>query len=345
MGESSFKLNQDGHGAQFVNDLSTICLEEKDGKTFGVVSNAIYTGDFKHHQGNFNLTEKHLDDFVTNFENKKIGIEPAINYNHDMFEKAAGWPTKLTKKTTQVSLSDGTEQKQVTGLDMQVEWTPAAAKAIRDGEYKYFSIEFSFDFVNSETQEKVKNVVTGGALTNKPFLKGTGVKTLQEKNKEGELMSTKKELMLSLKEDHEVDVEKLLHESKSLEASKKEVKQLSEELESLKAEKLEAEQKAEAEKKEHLLSELVKEGKIYKSELETFQKFFSLLPFEEVKEEAAKLQVKVKFEAAGSSENHAYEGDLSEDEKLHQLAEKISKKQEISFGDAYKIAVRNGGNE
>jgi phage I-like protein len=62
-----------------------------------------------------------------------------------------------------------------------VDWTPSAAKAIREGEYKYVSPEFvalKRDDAGVITQQP-KLIAAG--LTNRPFLKTLGQITLSDK--------------------------------------------------------------------------------------------------------------------------------------------------------------------
>jgi hypothetical protein len=57
------------------------------------------------------------------------------------------------------------------GLSVQVDWTPKAKEAIANKSYKYFSPEFADEWEHPKTQKVHKNVMFGGALTNRPFLK------------------------------------------------------------------------------------------------------------------------------------------------------------------------------
>lgn len=90
---------------------------------------------------------------------KKVrGIDPSINYNHDNDDKdgATGWV-----KDSQVR-SDG--------LWLFVEFVKDAAQKVREKKFKYFSIEFADEWEDPQGA-KHKDVVVGGALTNRPFMK------------------------------------------------------------------------------------------------------------------------------------------------------------------------------
>jgi hypothetical protein len=51
-----------------------------------------------------------------------------------------------------------------------VDWTPGAAEKIKSGEYRYFSSEYDDEWTNPQGT-KFTDVIFGGALTNRPFLK------------------------------------------------------------------------------------------------------------------------------------------------------------------------------
>lgn len=87
------------------------------------------------------------------------GQDLDIDYDHKVQRMdAAGWIRQTVVR------SDG-----LWGL---VEWTTEAAQKIRDKAYKYFSPEFWSEFVDPRTRQKHRDVLRGGALTNRPFLKG-----------------------------------------------------------------------------------------------------------------------------------------------------------------------------
>lgn len=117
--------------------------------------------------GNFEMDSTDLAEMVANFDNGVAMVEGSkklpINYGHDMGGKAAGWITKLYVS------DDGQE------LWGDVEWTPSALKALKDGEYCYISPEWnprSFPYQDPEDEESwLDNVFTGAGLTNIPLFK------------------------------------------------------------------------------------------------------------------------------------------------------------------------------
>jgi hypothetical protein len=89
--------------------------------------------------------------------NRKVrGIDIAIDYDHNP-GPAAGWVQTAEVKDN--------------GLWLQVEWTPDAAEKLRKREYRYFSPEFSASWTDPKSSVKHQDVLMGGGLTNRPFLK------------------------------------------------------------------------------------------------------------------------------------------------------------------------------
>ena len=112
-----------------------------------------------HHSGaEIVLTAETFASFVASFDATKNAT--AAKYGHpggDDFP-AAGWILDLEVR------GDG-----LWGL---VEFTPRAVASIRDGEYRYCSIEFALESVDRVTGEPAGPVVSGLGLTNIPFLDG-----------------------------------------------------------------------------------------------------------------------------------------------------------------------------
>ncbi len=121
--------------------------------------------------GDFEITMVDLHEFAANFA-KGIGLvaddpKAPINYAHESWEKAAGWITGL-------SVDDARQ-----ALTASVEWTPAGAQAIKDGEWSYISPEFNPRGLPWEDPEGgvdgipvfINNVLTGAAVTNIPLFK------------------------------------------------------------------------------------------------------------------------------------------------------------------------------
>ena len=120
--------------------------------------------------GDFELTGEDLEEMVANFA-EGVGLvaedetKAPLNYGHMMADKAAGWIKRI-----RVEAVNGTA-----ALMGDVEWTPAAVQAIKDGEWRYLSPEFNPRGYPWEDPEQeftfVDNVLTGAALTNIPLFK------------------------------------------------------------------------------------------------------------------------------------------------------------------------------
>ena len=114
------------------------------------------------------MNEKRANNIIDNFNNKVMDVDVAVNYNHKR-EKAAGWINELQVKDN--------------GLWGKVEWTEPGADSIRNGEFRYFSPEFAPEWAHPKSGDNFTDVLTGGALTNNPFLKGIKqVQTHEEVN-------------------------------------------------------------------------------------------------------------------------------------------------------------------
>jgi hypothetical protein len=107
--------------------------------------------------GTLEFSLDRLKRFAANVKDKVRGIDPDVDFDHKEHSgKAAGWIKDAVVKPE--------------GLFVQVDWTTAAADAIRAGEYRYFSPEFDDEWTDQHGV-KHEDVLFGGALTNRPFLK------------------------------------------------------------------------------------------------------------------------------------------------------------------------------
>jgi len=109
--------------------------------------------------------------FVANERARVRGIQMDIDYDHKARrDDAAGWVTNVENRGGDVWY--------------QVEWTDEAAKKIRNKEYKYFSSEFADRWTHPETGTTYEDVLFGGGLTNRPFIKGMVPVNLSESEAE-----------------------------------------------------------------------------------------------------------------------------------------------------------------
>lgn len=109
--------------------------------------------------GEIKLTEARSKRFADNVNNNVVGTALDIDYDHKATTgAAAGWVKQA-------------ESRGAAGLHLLVEFTQKAADAIRAGEWRYFSPEFQDKWKHPKTQQEFEDVLRGGGLTNRPFLK------------------------------------------------------------------------------------------------------------------------------------------------------------------------------
>ena len=150
---------------------------------------AFPVGTYDHAQyGELIFNQTFFKEIIKNFYANVRGIEPDIDYDHKAHEStAAGWVKDIQDR--------GPE-----GVWLKVEWTPRAYQALKDGEYKYFSPEFGA-WENPKTHVVYTDVLLGGGITNRPFLKElapvnlTELSSAENNNNKGESM---KELLKKL---------------------------------------------------------------------------------------------------------------------------------------------------
>jgi phage I-like protein len=138
-------------------DLKGVQLSYEDGKSW---IQALPLGSYNHPiWGTINVTPDRVAQFVENIKLNVRDTDLDVDYDHKAKDgRAAGWVRDAQDR--------GTE-----GLWIQVEWTQPAKDAIAAGEYRYFSPEFADEWTHPKTKQTYKDVLFGGALTNRPFLK------------------------------------------------------------------------------------------------------------------------------------------------------------------------------
>lgn len=170
-----------------MTNIVEIKLDDIQASTSGNIQSwiqVITLGKYKHPDyGKIVFTPDRLQKFADSVNNRVTGIQPDIDYDHKAkIDYAAGWIEKAEVRED--------------GLWALVEWTPKAAQAIKDKEYKYFSPEFVDSWTDPKTQQKFTDVLRGGAITNRPFLKDIAQLQLSEGNLMDE--ATRKELAEAL---------------------------------------------------------------------------------------------------------------------------------------------------
>jgi hypothetical protein len=124
-------------------------------------------GRFDHPEyGEFEITPATLDEIARNFAERVRGVDLCVDLNHEPDHAAYGWFKEV------VARGDD-------GLWARIEWTDEGLGFLQGGRYRYFSPEWG-TYEDAETNRVYANVLYGGALTNRPFLKNMQPLALSE---------------------------------------------------------------------------------------------------------------------------------------------------------------------
>lgn len=105
------------------------------------------------------ITPADLHKFKENFDRNVRGIKLFTDIEHKPTDGAVN-------EWQEVEVRDNGNT-----LWARVAWTDEGAQLVQSGKYNYFSPEFSFSWTDPATKKTYKDVLLGGALTNRPFLK------------------------------------------------------------------------------------------------------------------------------------------------------------------------------
>jgi hypothetical protein len=303
-------------------------------------------GKFNHPRyGAFEITTQTLTEMKFNFDKKVRGIDTAFDYFHDSDKEASAWVNDLLLK------EDGTE------LWAAVTWTPQAEKKLAERELRYFSPDFAFQWQDPESGQTFNNVLFGGGLTNRPFVKEmqaivadetkTGEMNMTELEKAQKEITDLKAQNVKLSED-KAAMEKKMADMPPAPAAKEEgdeVAALKKQIADLQAQLAKAQQDSEmamAEKKKadeaKMLAEktsqfnvLLSEGKACAAQKEAFLKGDM--------DNFVKLSQPLNMKASGSSSSATVEeADAAAIIKLAEEKQKSDKK--LSRADAISIAKK-----
>jgi phage I-like protein len=138
-------------------DLSSLQLDDSAEPATWI--QAMPLGEYDHPvYGPIQITAEKIRRFAQNVNDEVRGTELDIDYDHKAYGgEAAGWVKKAEARPD--------------GLYLLVSWTKKAASLLKDKAYRYFSPEFNDEWKHPKTQETHKDVLFGGAITNRPFLK------------------------------------------------------------------------------------------------------------------------------------------------------------------------------
>ena len=263
--------------------------------------------------GDVSITEDDLKSMERNFKEKVTGVDLSINKDHEKIE-ALGWFKDLF-----LSFDGKT-------LLAEVSWCPKGVSVLKEKSFRYFSPEFSFNYEHPHNGTKHGPTLTGGALTNYPFLKMDAITELNNKNFDGgKKMST---IDLKVHEDKMLNLNSKITSLESdavkakttIEGLTKTNVELNDSITKSKEEKVKAEKEAKNEK-------LFNDGKISKTQLDMLKEGKS---FEDIMEFNGKLHTE-----ADGADNDGTTGDvaakLTEDEKAFCLKFNTSEEDFIKY--------------
>lgn len=262
------------------------------------------------------VTQKMLRDFKKNFDQKVRGYEDGklpVDYFHENEKVAGGWIAGL-------ELREGDSQ-----LWAEVEWTPRAAQMLADGELRYISAEFHFDYRHNEGGKKFGPTLFGAGLTNRPFIKGM-------------------QAVVNLSEgEGQMDLEQALAKIKELEAKiaamhggEKELADAKKALSETSAKLAELQKKYEDEKvlaeKTTSFNRMLSEGKACEAQREHF------ISGDMVKFAEAAMPLNPKGKGSESTGDKGGEGETAV-EKIDKLAEKIRAEKKVDYRKSVSMAL------
>ena len=128
------------------------------------------TGTWKHPiYKKLEITNNTIENIIENFKNKVRGVDISFDLEHGETShktEAVCWVKNLIKKGS--------------SLLAEVDWTEFGKEKIKDKSFKYFSPEFKFSYEDPETGKMYNDVLFGGGLTNRPFIKNMSPIMLSE---------------------------------------------------------------------------------------------------------------------------------------------------------------------
>lgn len=140
-------------------EFTLVEVKNADGEVVGYSSaiQAYPFGEYQHpRHGKLVMNDKIANEFALGINQRVTTSQLYIDFDH-VEGPAAGWITGAEV--------DGE------GLNLSVNWTKSGVKAIKSQEYKYFSPYYARKWKHPKTGIVHKNVMLGGGLVNRPFLK------------------------------------------------------------------------------------------------------------------------------------------------------------------------------
>jgi len=142
--------------AGYLVDLRGVQFDDAASTTW---IHSMTVGEYDHPlHGKISITPERIQRFADNINNRIRGIDLDIDYDHKAHDgSAAGWVQSA--------------QTRPNGLWLLVKWTQTAYQKLKEGAYRYFSPEFHDEWKHPQSGQTFKDVLFGGAITNRPFLK------------------------------------------------------------------------------------------------------------------------------------------------------------------------------
>lgn len=283
-------------------------------------------GEFKSKtHGHFRITKVMLQEAKDNFY-KNIHRQTTqdgnpmipLNFSHDKGREAAGWIKEL-------ELNDSG-----TVLIGTAELTPIGREKITNKEYAFTSAEFSFEMEDPELNQTFRNVLTGAALTNIPFMRG--LRAIELTKKEFQMEEILKLINDLTDEEKVILIEKLksmIETDPSIDAEKD--KKMFSQLED-KIKKLEEDNITKA--KELEFTNLLAEGKVVPAQKDAYIKG-------DIKTLIEKSENKLNFSQSSSSNQGGSDGEEIKtaeeaENKVIELSKEMAKKESISEVEAQR---------
>lgn len=141
-------------------DLTGLSLFESDYSPDNLVwLQALPLGEYQHPRyGKLSITPEKVRRLAKSFQDNVREIDLDIDYDHkEHTGKAAGWVKQADARPD--------------GLWLGVNFTEDAYNSLQKKEYRYFSSEFDDTWTHPKTKVKHQDVLFGGAITNRPFIK------------------------------------------------------------------------------------------------------------------------------------------------------------------------------
>jgi phage I-like protein len=138
-------------------DLASLHFDDQSSTTRWI--QAMPLGQYDHPiHGQIDITPDKVKQFAQNVKDGVRGQDLDIDYDHKANGgEAAGWVKDAEARPD--------------GLWLLIEWTKDAFQKLKDKAYRYFSPEYNDEWTHPKTGQKHQNVLFGGAITNRPFLK------------------------------------------------------------------------------------------------------------------------------------------------------------------------------